>query len=462
MSRLKNVLCCIGLSILLWLLSRFIPAAVGVLTPDSPFMRLVLMIICLLLGWWIANALSKGRHSTCIRVNLYIWAILEITGLFTTLTYIMKELAFSTGRYSTDTYGIPYSDYIKIFGTTFVFEIVYIIVCFFLARKTQPKLAAADETLASENIATDDMNIEVKDIEQRPTPGIGNTNTSVCKKCGKQLLDDSTFCRFCGKRVAKKKNRSLKRLFVAVLLILLVVISAAIFAFFIINYQSAITAMDNQEFVSARLHFNKIPFADELFPDECAYIDACMLMESGEYLQAFRAFEELSIPVPSSIKDNLVKKMYAQAQEYYRNNSYPKAEEIFTVLGNYSRSKDYLILIACQNTADVKYYNDLLKLIGFEDAKQILTKYSTYLNKFINGEWKSSDKKYYLKADTKYGLYSFSYNIPAEYVNEGYCRLNGGIYFVGGKQLLKISIVDKNTISVYSYKSSKNYKLIRQ
>ena len=267
------------------------------------------------------------------------------------------------------------------------------------------------------------------------------------------------FCRFCGKRVAKKKNRSLKRLFIAALLILLVVISAAVSAFFIINYQSAISAMDNHEFVSARLHFNKIPFADKLFPDECGYINACMLMENDEYLQAFRAFEELSFPAPSSIKDNLIRKMYAQAQDYYRDNSYSKAEEIFNVLGNYSRSKDYLLLISCKHTANVKYYNDLLKLIGFEDAKQILTNYSVYFSKFINGEWKTSDKRYFLKVD---GIFSASYNLPAERSNGTYYTITGGVYFENGKSQFKFSIVDKNTISVYSYKSGKNYKLIRQ
>lgn len=459
MSKLKNVLCCIGLSILLWLVSRFIPATVGVLTPDSPYTRLVLMLICLPLGWWITKAASKGMHSTCIRVNLYIFAVLEFSGLFTALTYLLQSTALSTGRYSTDAYGIPYSDYTTIFGTTFILEIVYIIVCFFLARKTQQKEAVADEALASENIVTDDMDIEMKDVVQRPAPDIGNSNTSVCKKCGKQLLDDSTFCRFCGRRVVKKKNRSLKKFFVAVVLILLVVVSAVISAFFIINYQSAISAMDNHEFVSARLHFNKIPFADELFPDECAYIDACMLMESGEYLQAFKAFEELAIPVPSSIKDNLVKKMYAQAQDYYRNKSYTKAEEIFNILGNYSRSKDYLLLITCKKTENGKYYNDLLKLIGFEDTKQILTNYSTYFNKYINGEWKSSDKKYFLKID---GMFSVSYNLPAERASGSYHMIVCGLYVEDGKNQFKISVVDKNTISVYSYKSGENYKLIRQ
>ena len=459
MSKLKNKLGCFGVTILLWGISRFIPATIGVLFPDSPFTRLVLMLICLPLGWRIAKNASKGRHSVCIRTSLYIFTFLEMLGLFTTISYLMQGLALATGRYSYDVNGISSSEYIGFFCITFAAEVIYILICFYLIRKMHSEVTVTDETLESENIVTDDMNIEVKDVEQRPTPGIGNTNTSVCKKCGKQLLDDSTFCRFCGKRVVKKKNRSLKRLFIAVLLILLVVISAAVSAFLIINYQSAISAMDNHEFVSARLHFSKIPFADKLFPDECAYIDACMLMESGEYLQAFSAFEELSIPVPSSIKDNLLKKMYAQAQDYYRNNSSSKAEEIFAVLGNYSRSKDYLLLISAKRTPDVKYYNALLKLIGFEDAKQILTRHSTYFGKYINGEWKSSDKKYYLKADS---IYSIAYNIPAEYVNGRHRSISGGIYFVGGAQLLKITVVDKNTISVYSYKSDESYKLIRQ
>lgn len=132
-----------------------------------------------------------------------------------------------------------------------------------------------------------------------------------------------------------------------------------------------------------------------------------------------------------------MQKRYNQAQAYYQSDSYPEAEEIFVILGNYGRSKDYLLLITAKDTANVQYYNELLERICFEDAKQILIKYSTYFDKFIIGERKSADKKYCLKAECRYGLYSFSYNIPAEYVNGEYSSLKDGMYFEGGKQLFK-------------------------
>ena len=132
MSKLKNKLGCFGVTILLWGISRFIPATIGVLFPDSPFTRLVLMLICLPLGWRIAKYASKGRHSVCIRTSLYIFTFLEMLGLFTTISYLMQGWALATGRYSYDVNGISSSEYIGFFCITFAAEVIYILICFYL------------------------------------------------------------------------------------------------------------------------------------------------------------------------------------------------------------------------------------------------------------------------------------------------------------------------------------------
>lgn len=139
--KIKNIFRCILITVLIWAIARFIPGLVGALFPDSAFMQLIAFVIFLPLGWVAAKSISKNRHSRCIRVNLYIFAILEISGLFSTITYLMQSLSLSTGRYSADAYGVPYSQYTKIYGTVLVFQIIYIALCFILAKKTTNKEA---------------------------------------------------------------------------------------------------------------------------------------------------------------------------------------------------------------------------------------------------------------------------------------------------------------------------------
>lgn len=136
MKKTKSIAGCIGITVLLWITSRFIPAFLSALDPDSALLKIFSFVIMLPLGWWIAKFVSNSHHSTCIRTNLYIFAVIEIPGIFTAITYLMQNLTFYTERYSVDANGIAYSDYLAIFGSLLLFEIAYIFLCFYLAKKT--------------------------------------------------------------------------------------------------------------------------------------------------------------------------------------------------------------------------------------------------------------------------------------------------------------------------------------
>lgn len=143
--KIKNIFGSIFTAVLIWAIARFIPGVVGALFPEIAFAQMIAFIVFLPIGWKAAKSLSKGNHNTCVRVNLYIFAIIEISGLFTAVTYLMQSLSLSTGRYSTDAYGVPYSEYVRIYGTVLIFQIIYIVMCFVLAKKTptkEPKVAA--------------------------------------------------------------------------------------------------------------------------------------------------------------------------------------------------------------------------------------------------------------------------------------------------------------------------------
>lgn len=137
MHKIKSFLGGIGITFIIWTIARFLPAIIGALYPNSVIFKLISFLAFLPLGWLASKKIAKGKYPRCIRVNLYIFAVLEISGLFTSVTYLIQSLSLSTGRYSTDAYGVPYSDYAMLYGMMLIFGIVYIVLCFKLANKTQ-------------------------------------------------------------------------------------------------------------------------------------------------------------------------------------------------------------------------------------------------------------------------------------------------------------------------------------
>lgn len=140
MNKSKNIFGCIWITIVIWGVARFVPAFVSDLDPNSAFLKMFAFIVMLPIGWLITKAISKGKHCKCIRANLYIFAFIEARGIFTAITYLMQNLAFSTGRYTTDVNGIAYANYPMIFGNLILLEIVYIALCIYFARKTETSI----------------------------------------------------------------------------------------------------------------------------------------------------------------------------------------------------------------------------------------------------------------------------------------------------------------------------------
>lgn len=135
--KIKNAFGCIFTTVIIWTIARFAPGFIGAIFPEIPSLQSIAFVAFLPVGWYTAKAFSKEKHLKCIRTNLYIFLIIEVAGIFETITYILQSLSLSTGRYSTDMYGIPYSEYWTIFGTALLLQIVYIALCVYLIRKTK-------------------------------------------------------------------------------------------------------------------------------------------------------------------------------------------------------------------------------------------------------------------------------------------------------------------------------------
>lgn len=283
-----------------------------------------------------------------------------------------------------------------------------------------------------------------------------NSKQRYCKLCG-QMIDSSTKkCTGCGKQYFKVKFKPL-----AAVLVILVLLGGYIG----VNYFCAISAMNDQEFITAQQFFDNLFVSEILFPGKYAYVEAGVLMEEGKYVEALKAFRKIdNVPVPVEITDSLKSKIYSAGQTAYRAADMTEAKKNFNAISNYRRSADYLLLISCNSSSFSGWtnaqvnYNTLVKLLGFEDTAKIIINNPSTAILFLTGRWEGGS--YYFEIDDDENNHS-TYNLPSKAV-DGIYSIRSGIYSIGSTKCFKFSIIDEDTISVYCYKDGSTHKLFRQ
>ena len=298
-----------------------------------------------------------------------------------------------------------------------------------------------------------------------------NPNQRYCKHCGHAIDSYTKKCTGCGKQYFKAKFRWG---YVALLIVLL-------FTGYVgVNYSNAISAMNNQKFIEAQQYFDNLLVSETVFADKYEYVEAGVLMEEGKYVEALVAFNKVDdVPVPSSLIDSLKAKIYSAGQAAYKAEKLTDAKKYFNALTGYKRSADYLTLILCSEDSFSNWlggednYKELIKLLDFENADEIMLKYESTALEFLKGRWEDGSKNdpYYFEMEkTSSGDFSDSwssgYNLPYKDV-DGYFYFSNGIYSVGETEssavkIYRISIINEDTISVYCYKDGSTHKLYRQ
>lgn len=301
-----------------------------------------------------------------------------------------------------------------------------------------------------------------------PAPAPASSKQRFCKYCGGAIDSETKQCTSCGKQFFKAPKASSSKL-IATIVVFALLFGAG--GFFVSTYNKGMDAMHKQQFIMAKQYFDNLIVGESLFPDDYAYIEAGVLMETGKYVGALRAFNELEgVPVPAAIIDSLKEKIYFAGQTAYKAGNLEEAQINFSYIEGYKRSDDYLLLSKCKGYTGYslaqKNYDKLLELLDFEDTSEIILNNSATLEKFLLGRWEDGSTSHYyfeLKEDGDGTGYTSLYNLP--YIDiDGYFYLNNGIYSLGktkstATNLFKFSIIDKDTISVFCYKDGSTHRL---
>lgn len=298
------------------------------------------------------------------------------------------------------------------------------------------------------------------------------TKIKYCSKCGSLIDSKSKKCTGCGKQYFKFIFKPIVCLFIAVLLCFV--------GWFGYNYFSFSKALDSEKFIQADRYLKMIPFGKNLFPSHIDYINAGVLWEEGEFVEAYQAFKKIKdSPVPLHFINELEAEIYSLGQSAYMDENYSQAETYFNAIPNYKRSSDYLFLIKYYENGpwfllysiESSNYSKLIKLLNdsFENVDEIIIENNSLFEKFLTGRWESVDPYpyYFEMSEEEDGFLYCQSNLPREAAASGYYYFSNGVYSVGETEasavkFFEFSIIDENTISVYCYKGGSIHKLYRK
>ena len=209
------------------------------------------------------------------------------------------------------------------------------------------------------------------------------------------------------------------------------------------------------------------------------------LLEKGNYSGITKVMGLLKERYPLAVQNEavIVDLIYEDGISAYHNNNYGTANRFFEAVPKYKRSQDYIALIAAHNGSYIyiedssdplslallsthnknapQKYNNLLKLIGFEDASSIII--NNYYGLYFNGDWKTSDGKYYFSFDNE--SFKTRHNLPAS-ISTGIYSISDCVYTLNDGQseskIFRFEVVDEDTLSIYCFKDGSTHTLYRQ
>lgn len=329
------------------------------------------------------------------------------------------------------------------------------------------------------------------------------SDTKYCSRCGKEIESGSSFCKYCGtdirntentltkpnltdsKTVAvgeKKQKKKVKSL--VVLGIVLAGLVVAIGAWFGTNYLVGVSALDSMEYARAVKCFDNIKFVESAMPDMYKYAVYGEWYETGKLSSKDTYINFLSLnsnsktfKVPDDVMACFKEIVYQDACRKYQDEQNGKVDYMatsmsyFSLIPHYKDSDKYLTLI------DASSCEDVLEIIDFKNAKEVLVSNSSIAEEFLCGTWKTADGAYYFSMQEREdGSHYASYTLPWVDMSNSYYCIRDGIYFlydkskgnffnindVDNKYVFKFTVINRNELLVYCYKDGSTYTVFRQ
>lgn len=252
----------------------------------------------------------------------------------------------------------------------------------------------------------------------------------LCRSCGKEIFEDSSFCNHCGKKIANNYGNK-KKLLILSVTSLIVIISLILFVYLntdLSKFKRMISSGDVVE--ASNLYKNEISKsqtaskkAEVLISDNVNKIVEEYINEEIEYenaIEELARFKKVGI-VTNSIDDvnkqiteyNISRKSFKQGEEFFKKNDFAKALEEYKkvikedknfekaelkVAESTTKLKENSLLIAEDEAKNNNFSQAIIEIstaLEFlpEDDVLIATK-EDYINKYVTQSITEADKYY--------------------------------------------------------------------
>ena len=292
-----------------------------------------------------------------------------------------------------------------------------------------------------------------------------------CPSCSRIIPADSEFCPFCGQKTKPeiievekkhqlKKKKTIRKTVkikpIGIVICCVLLLCLAFVGVYLGTYFNAKSKAEVSQLKEAKqtLFFPALTKIHD--PNLVAFINAWDDLNKGKASGLSKIIELADKKYDLAVEDLSRAKKYAYdyAVNCYRDQKLKTANQLFTALGHYSRSDDYLLIMKPGVSVE-----NLKQLIHFENVDELLL--DSYANSFLKGRWESEDG-YYFELERVDGEYQTHYNLP-DYDSEKYkyFEIHNGSYYqysspksvasgIGGVCPFSFEIVDENTIMIYS------------
>ncbi len=206
------------------------------------------------------------------------------------------------------------------------------------------------------------------------------------------------------------------------------------------------------------------------------------LFSNKKYFEAVLELQKLESSdkmIMQILIEEHVSELYEYGIELYHARNTTIVKTLFSMLGLYRRSSDYLLLIDTKEKAQAdqlswnlgngkedskikEQLEDLIDILDFEDASDILMYNSDTAFLFLLGEWRGGPS--YIKFYTDAGSWWAQWEVTG--IPHGHWNFKKRDLYITDskdveKKIARFTIVDKDSIEIFVYSSERTYSLKR-
>jgi serine/threonine protein kinase len=204
------------------------------------------------------------------------------------------------------------------------------------------------------------------------------------------------------------------------------------------------------------------------------------LISDKKYLDAVNEIvklQSLDAIVARDVVQEYADPLYEYGITLFQSDISTAAKSVFSLMGQYDRASDYLLLIDTSAKAKIdnlywdysnsgsetnKQIERLIEIADFENAGEILMSNSSTAFQFMQGEWHGGPAyiKFYFKSDSRWATSEIT-GIPSGQWD----FLNGDFYITDSqdveKKIARFTVIDRDSIEIFVYSSERTYSLKR-